>query len=135
MLFRSDNIAVSDDGAVDKIRIYAPLEGQESPLYLVAEVDNSGPLNMASASDAIDEASLAGQPVHATAQPSLGGDLQVHFYQDGQPWFDLRIASADGPRSNVEHFLAMGSIAEGTEISADIDNGVGDGSYLNVLLA
>jgi len=127
-------LPLSLDPHVNKIRVYASPDGEAGPLRLVAEVDNTGSGGITSAVDTTTEADLASQPLQAAVQPALAGDVFLHAFLDGSPWFDLRINATNGPRSNTVAAWALGPAAAGSVISFNVDNGAGDGITLKAVL-
>ena len=72
--------------------------------------------------DTLTEAQLAAQPAYAgPSQPSAPGTVKVTVKKDGGPWFELRI-DADRSVSNTVDGLALNNVAQGSEITADVDN-------------
>lgn len=114
----SDLPRTSDVPGVDTLNVYATPDGQENPLHLVASVA----LGTGGIADTLTEAQLAAQPAYAgPVQPSAPGAVKVTVKKDGGPWFELRI-DADRSVSNVIDGLALNNVAQGSEITADVDN-------------
>ncbi|HUU31890.1 MAG TPA: hypothetical protein VMY69_07325, partial [Phycisphaerae bacterium] len=108
----------SPNATADHLRIWAPLDGTEVPLYLVADVA----LGTDRISDTLTETDLALESTYpGPSQPAAPGAITILVKKDGGAWFELRIPE-DAAQSNVIHGYALNNISRGTEITVDVDN-------------
>ena len=114
----SDLPRTAPQAGVDRLRVWAAPDGADTPLRLVADVA----IGTDQVSDTLNEATLALQtPYPGPSQPAAPGAIILDVHKDGGDWCQLRIA-ADKAQSNVIDGRALNNIAQGLEITVDIDN-------------
>ena len=129
------DVPLSTDPRVTKVRLYAAPDGTKGPFYKVAEISNAASNGAyANAVDTITEETLTAQPAYGGAVgPSATSTFKATVTKDGAPWLEMFIPGG-ATRSNTIDGRAIGGAAAGIVLNADLDNETGLAVTLNIFL-